>query len=129
MGSGRGTLRAERIAVQPMSSPAATPGASSAAATPAAWGTVTPPILGVGAHLLPGFARRPLRGQRLVWLTLALGNAGALLRVGPLLLPDAPSAAVAGGLSAAVGGAGLVAVVAFGVNLADVPTRTGSRLV
>lgn len=36
MGAGRGTLRAERIGVQPMASPAAGPGASPVAATPAA---------------------------------------------------------------------------------------------
>lgn len=50
-------------------------------------GFITVLILGVGARLLPGFARRPLRNPALVWLTLALGNGTALLRVGPLLAP------------------------------------------
>jgi hypothetical protein len=40
---------------------------------------------GEGAKLLPGFAHRPLRSEALVWATL-LGNAAALLRVGPQLL-------------------------------------------
>lgn len=92
-------------------------------------GFVTLLILGVGAHLLPGFAGRPLRSRRLVWLTLALGNAAALLRVGPLLLPVALPAAQADWASAAAGGAGLAAVVAFGRNLTGAPTRIVSRLV
>jgi uncharacterized protein involved in response to NO len=84
-------------------------------------GFITILILGVGAHLLPGFTRRPLRSRALVWSTLVLGNVAALLRVGPLLLPalfPAPFAGIALTLS---GLGGLAAIGVFGVNLTGLP--------
>lgn len=69
-------------------------------------------ILGVGAHMLPGFARREVRSHGLLWATLALGNLAALLRI---------TAGLAGGTGAALGGTagvlGLLAVALFAVNL------------
>ncbi len=81
-------------------------------------GFLTPLILGVGAHLLPGFARRPLRSPALVWLTLALANGAAILRVGPPLLTPWLAPGVASGALALSGCAGLAALLLFGVNLA-----------
>lgn len=79
-------------------------------------GFVTILILGVGARLLPGFARQPLRSPRLVWLTLALGNAAALLRVGPLLATDhIPATAMSAALILA-GPLGLLAIAVFCAN-------------
>lgn len=89
-------------------------------------GFVTMLILGEGAKLLPGFAGRPLRSDRLVWATLALGNLAAALRTAPLLLPPLfadDSAAVA---LAASGLAGLLAVALFALNLAG-PHRATTR--
>lgn len=82
-------------------------------------GFVTLLILGVGAELLPGFAGRPLRDQRLPWATLGLGNAAALLRVIPALWPLATP--TAGALFAAAGLLGLLAVAAFGLAVPVVP--------
>jgi uncharacterized protein involved in response to NO len=48
-------------------------------------GFVTMLILGVGQLLLPGFARKPLRDRRLLWVTVALGNLAAILRIVPVL--------------------------------------------
>jgi uncharacterized protein involved in response to NO len=84
-------------------------------------GFVTLLILGMGARLLPGFLGRRLASARLVWATLWLGNAAALLRVAPALVPWllAPSGAPApawAGLTAAIGGllalSGLLAMAA-----------------
>jgi uncharacterized protein involved in response to NO len=51
-------------------------------------GFVTLLIFGMGARLLPGFSgREHVAHPRLVWATFWLGNAAALLRVGPLLVP------------------------------------------
>ncbi|MBI4495070.1 MAG: NnrS family protein [Chloroflexi bacterium] len=80
-------------------------------------GFVTLLILGMGLHLLPGFAGRPLRSRGLVWATLALGNAAALLRVGPVLLPTLVPATLASALLASSGLAGVAALVLFGLNL------------
>jgi uncharacterized protein involved in response to NO len=80
-------------------------------------GFVTLLIFGEGANLLPGFARRPLRSQRLVWATLGLGNAAALLRIGPQLMTGLLSGPVAEAALASAGLAGLLAVGAFAVNL------------
>lgn len=92
-------------------------------------GFVTLLILGVGAHLLPGFARRPVRGQGLIWLTLVLGNAAAILRLGPVLFASRLPTALAGHLLAAAGLAGLLAVAAFGINVtgAEVPQSLRPR--
>lgn len=88
-------------------------------------GFVTILILGVGARLLPGFARRPLRRPRLVWLTLALGNGAALLRVGPLLVSAYVPAPLLGTALALAGPLGLLALVTFSLNLRGVWGRRG----
>ncbi len=80
-------------------------------------GFVTLLILGVGAHLLPGFANRPLRSRKLIWLTLGLGHAAALLRVGPFLAAPLLPAGLVSAFLAAAGLAGVAAVAAFGVNV------------
>jgi uncharacterized protein involved in response to NO len=50
-------------------------------------GFITLLIFGMGPRLLPGFVGRGhVASARLVWATLWLGNAAALLRVGPLLV-------------------------------------------
>lgn len=76
-------------------------------------GYVTLLIFGVGARLIPGFANRPLRGERLVWATLAFGLLAALLRVGPRLL----SVGHADTLLAGAGLFGVLAVAAFWWNV------------
>jgi heme/copper-type cytochrome/quinol oxidase subunit 1 len=85
---------------------------------------VTLLIFGMGARLLPGFlGREHLASPRLVWATFWLGNAAALLRVGPLLVPwllalaggSAPPPAT--GLLALSGLLDTLAVAAFGWNL------------
>lgn len=54
-------------------------------------GFITLLIFGMGVRLLPGFTGRRVRSPRLVWATVWLGYAAALLRVGPLLLlPGGP---------------------------------------
>lgn len=80
-------------------------------------GFITLLILGVGSRLLPGFARRSVRHEAFVWLTLGLTNMATVLRVGPLLLtPLLPTRVVSAALAAA-GIAGLAAVVLFALNL------------
>ena len=84
-------------------------------------GFVTLLILGEGANLLPGFGRRPLRTQALVWTTLILGNLAALLRVGPVLLPGVlPSA----WLLSSAGLFGLLAILVFAINVGSSAGRT-----
>ena len=75
-------------------------------------GFVTLLILGEGAKLLPGFTGQPLRSERLVWLTLGLGNAAAVLRVGPPLLPGLLNGPLA---ESALALSGLLGVLAIGV--------------
>lgn len=84
-------------------------------------GFVTILILGVGAHMLPGFARRPLRSERLVWATLVTGNLAALLRLGPLFLPSIPGEP-ANALLALSGFVGVAAVACFAYNLTGTDT-------
>jgi uncharacterized protein involved in response to NO len=84
-------------------------------------GFVTLLILGEGANLLPGFARRPLRRQGLVWATLGLGNLAAILRVGPLILSGMLPGSTAEVALASAGLAGLLAVAAFATNLGRSP--------
>jgi uncharacterized protein involved in response to NO len=81
-------------------------------------GFVTILILGVGAALLPGFARRPLRSRRLLWPTLAAANLAALARVAtPWLAPPLPPRVASSALAVA-GLCGLIALLLFGANLA-----------
>ena len=82
-------------------------------------GFVTLLILGMGQRMLPGFAGRQLASVRLVWATVVLGNATAILRVGPLIVGAAagwPSGPVEWTLALS-GVLGLGAVGCFGVNL------------
>lgn len=81
-------------------------------------GFVTILILGVGAALLPGFARRPLRSGRLLWLTLLAANSAALARVAPLWLTPPLPTRIASGLLASAGLCGVLALLLFGANLA-----------
>jgi len=90
-------------------------------------GFVTLLILGMGPRLLPGFVgRQHVASAGLVWATVWLGNAAALLRVAtplavwllPLTAPGAaPPAALTDGLLALSGLLGLAAVLCFAVNL------------
>lgn len=88
-------------------------------------GFVTLLILGEGTKLLPGFARRPLRRDGLVWATLALGNLAAALRTAPLLLPPLFAGAGAATALAGSGLAGLLAVAVFAFNLGGARRREG----
>jgi uncharacterized protein involved in response to NO len=81
-------------------------------------GFVTILILGVGAALFPGFARRPLRSPRLLWAILLAANLAALARVlppwlGSILPPRLASAALA-----VAGLCGVLALLFFAANLA-----------
>jgi uncharacterized protein involved in response to NO len=87
-------------------------------------GFVTLLIFGMGARLLPGFVGRGhVANSRLVWATLWLGNAAALLRVAPLLLawllgPTMSAGSPAFQYTMAVSGLlDTVAVGCFGWNL------------
>ena len=80
-------------------------------------GFVTLLIFGVGAHMLPGFARRSLRSRRLVWATLVLGNGAVVFRVIPSLWPATLSSSAVGGAYTFAGLIGLVAVTVFAVNV------------
>jgi uncharacterized protein involved in response to NO len=80
-------------------------------------GFVTLLILGVGAHLLPGFARRPLSSRGVLWATLVLANLAVVLRAGPLLLQADLSASASNTLLSVAGVCGLLAVLLFGINI------------
>ncbi len=87
-------------------------------------GFITLLIFGMGARLLPGFlGREHLDHPRLVWATFWLGNAAALLRVGPLLVPwllalaGSAGAPPATALLALSGLLDMLAVACFGWNL------------
>ena len=77
----------------------------------------------MGARLLPGFVgRQQTASARLVWATLWLGNAAALLRVVPLLAPwllgaSAVPAPAVPTLLALSGVLDVAAVACFGWNL------------
>jgi uncharacterized protein involved in response to NO len=92
-------------------------------------GCVTPLILGVGAHLLPGFARRPLRSTGLVWTTLLLVNAAALLRFVPIVAGDRLSHTLSHSLTGIAGVIAIAALVIFAINLGGAPVsaRTAVR--
>jgi uncharacterized protein involved in response to NO len=90
-------------------------------------GFVTLLIFGMGPRLLPGFVGSAhVASAGLVWATVWLGNAAALLRVAPplvvwllaLTVPVAtPPAALTNGLLALSGLLGLAAVACFTANL------------
>jgi uncharacterized protein involved in response to NO len=85
-------------------------------------GFVTLLILGMGQRMLPGFSGRRIASIPLVWATAVLGNAGALLRVLPLLVATlaGPAAWPFGSLQGTLalsGALGLAAVLCFAVNL------------
>jgi hypothetical protein len=78
-------------------------------------GFVTLLILGMAARMLPGFAgKRRVGNPALVTLTAWLGNAAAVARVFPVLVPALPGARILLGLS---GIAGWLAVAILGINL------------
>lgn len=89
-------------------------------------GFLTLLILGVGARLLPGFARLPLRRPGLCWPTLVLGNGAALLRVGPFLPPSFPAHLADAALPAA-GLCGVAALGIFALNLTGPRTSKEAR--
>lgn len=93
-------------------------------------GFITLLILGMGVRLVPGFlGRRKMASGSLVWATLWLGSAAALLRVGPPIanwlvalagappLPTYGALGGLGGLLALSGVLDVLAVAAFGWNL------------
>jgi len=69
-------------------------------------------ILGVGSHMLPGFARRELRSAALPWVTLAAGNLAVMLRVAAGLTGQ--GGAWLGGLAGVLG---MLVVALFAVNV------------
>ncbi|MCC7369259.1 MAG: NnrS family protein [Chloroflexi bacterium] len=77
-------------------------------------GLVTLLILGMAIRMVPGFTGRKLYSARLVWATVWLGNAAALLRVVPLFLPAGRLTMTLLGLAGLLG---LVAVACLGWNL------------
>lgn len=87
-------------------------------------GFVTVLILGVGAALLPGFARRQVRSPALLWPTLLAANLAALARVAPLWFAPVLPPRVVGATAAAAGLCGVLALALFAVNVAG---RGGPR--
>lgn len=77
-------------------------------------GLVTLLILGMAVRLVPGFSGRKLHSVRLVWGTVWLGNAAAILRVVPLFLPSSRLTMALLGLA---GLCGVAAVACLGWNL------------
>ncbi len=86
-------------------------------------GFVTILILGVGAHLLPGFARLPLRSRKLTWGTLVLGNLAALLRVAPVLFASHGFGTLPAAILAGAGLAGVITIALFAINVHGARTR------
>lgn len=82
-------------------------------------GFITVLILGVGAEMLPGLARTPLRWPAARWMTLILANAAALVRVFPLLISGIPSQVA----DATMASAGLLGGAAIAVFLVNVPLK------
>jgi len=84
-------------------------------------GFVTLLILGMGTRMLPGFSGRRIASVGLIWATVALGNASALLRVIPLLAPAggmaSPALEVLSIALALSGALGMAAVACLGLNL------------
>jgi uncharacterized protein involved in response to NO len=80
-------------------------------------GFVTLLIFGEAAKLLPGFARRPLRSDALVWTTLILLVLAATLRIGPVLLPLSFPDLIGRLALAGSGLLGMLAALALGLNV------------
>ena len=81
-------------------------------------GFVTILILGVGAALLPGFARQPLRSRSLLWPTLIAANIATLARVAPLWLDATLPPRIASMVLAGAGLCGMLALLLFAANVA-----------
>ncbi len=79
-------------------------------------GFVTVLILGVGTHLLPGFAKKKFRSLKLAWATLLLANIAVVLRLIPELTGTATASVgdLAGTLAGLIGG---TAIIAFAVDI------------
>ena len=77
-------------------------------------GLVTLLILGMAVRMVPGFAGRKLHSVGLVWATVWLGNAAAILRILPLFLPSSRATMALLGLSGLLG---LAAIACLGWNL------------
>ncbi|MGN6696881.1 MAG: hypothetical protein ACTHMR_01875, partial [Thermomicrobiales bacterium] len=86
-------------------------------------GFVTILIVGVGAHLLPGFTRRPLRSQAFLWATAVLGNAAAICRVAPVVFTATLPDTFATTLAALSGALGVATVAVFAYNVTGRPRR------
>jgi hypothetical protein len=80
-------------------------------------GFVTLLILGTGVQLIPGFARRPMRGKRYIWATLALGNLATICRIAPSIPALHLPVGIERSLGALAGFAGIAALAAFAINL------------
>lgn len=80
-------------------------------------------ICGIAPRMLPGFSGGRIRSAGLVWATLWLGDAAALLRVGPLLLAPAlaglgaAGAEITNGLFGFSGPLGLALAICLLINL------------
>jgi uncharacterized protein involved in response to NO len=77
-------------------------------------GLITLLILGMAIRMVPGFAGRKLHSVGLVWATVWLGNAAAILRILPLFLPSSRGTLALLGLAGLLG---LTAVACLGWNL------------
>lgn len=91
-----------------------TPVSADAARHAIALGFVTLLIFGMAVRMLPGFTGTSLASRRLVDLLALLGNAAALARVLPRLIPGLPAASALLGLSGLIG---WLAVVLFAAEL------------
>ncbi len=82
-------------------------------------GFVTLLILGSAVHLIPAFARQPLRNTRYIWATLLLGNLATITRA----IPAAPAIHLSPTIeqhSGTIAGiAGVAALCCFALNLRD----------
>lgn len=78
-------------------------------------GFITLLICGIAVRLIPGLSSKMIRSPRLVTATLVLGNAAALLRVGPILL--APAFPAPAFFFAFSGPLGLALILCLTVNL------------
>ncbi|MEZ4523459.1 MAG: hypothetical protein R3A46_17725 [Thermomicrobiales bacterium] len=80
-------------------------------------GFVTMLIFGMGAHLIPGFGRRTIRGGLYLWATLLLGNLAVAIRVIPAIPDLHLPVQIERSAGAAAGVAGLMALTFFAINV------------